>query len=411
MSSRTNFWIVIIALNGAIWLAFVRTANTRSVLHGSSQANPTDSRLEARPKPIRPIVIRTNAFDWGQLEAEDYRTYITRLRDIGCPEETIRDIIIADLQKLMAPRVQQIDGPKEPARYWKPQRKELVPALASLQKLEQKQELDFEQREIVRELLGIDLAAERNRAKGETDFYEERLGFLLPEKSSRVRMIMERANREEVFLREKSWLENDTLTPDEKKQLREIEKRKDVEIASLLSPDEREQYNLWFSPSAYKVREGFLTLEPTEDEFLALYRIQREFDEQWQDVEPASLSPEQKAKFEQSRFKAEQMIRDHLGPERYEQYQRSRDPDFQQLRAAAAEFALPAGAASDVYSFKQVLLEERTRVKQNATLSSAQKEQILLALSQETEGAIIQVMGPKAYRYYLRTGSGRWIRE
>src|SRR5437867_256418 len=33
-------------------------------------------------------------FDWRMVESEDYKKYIANLRYIGCPEETIRDIII-----------------------------------------------------------------------------------------------------------------------------------------------------------------------------------------------------------------------------------------------------------------------------------------------------------------------------
>ena len=36
-------------------------------------------------------------FRWSQLEAGDYPTYIANLRAIGCPEETIRDLITADV--------------------------------------------------------------------------------------------------------------------------------------------------------------------------------------------------------------------------------------------------------------------------------------------------------------------------
>ena len=30
-------------------------------------------------------LVATNDFRWSQLESEDYRAYITRLRSIGCP--------------------------------------------------------------------------------------------------------------------------------------------------------------------------------------------------------------------------------------------------------------------------------------------------------------------------------------
>src|SRR6267143_4470910 len=39
------------------------------------------------------------AFHWRQIESSDYKTYIANLRAVGCPEQTIRDIIIADVTK------------------------------------------------------------------------------------------------------------------------------------------------------------------------------------------------------------------------------------------------------------------------------------------------------------------------
>src|SRR5690349_901682 len=63
------------------------------------QTRPADPAAEPQvPEPQ--ILTVTNQITWDQLESEDYRTYITRLRTINCPEQTIRDIIIADLDKL-----------------------------------------------------------------------------------------------------------------------------------------------------------------------------------------------------------------------------------------------------------------------------------------------------------------------
>src|SRR5258706_4848906 len=67
----------------------------------------------------------TNEFHWGQLESEDYRAYIARLRSIGCPEQTIRDIIIADLDKLFAPQVSLASGHRKNLKYWEPEEEEL----------------------------------------------------------------------------------------------------------------------------------------------------------------------------------------------------------------------------------------------------------------------------------------------
>jgi hypothetical protein len=407
MNRRTAFWILLVAANAAMWFVFLRKQSI-----AKSQPPKTvvvTNRLSAAGAASPVTVIRTNAFDWAQLESEDYRTYITRLRSIGCPEQTIRDIVIADLEKMMAARVQQIEGHKEPPKYWKPDRKELVRTADTLDKMARKQEVDFEKREVIRDLLGIDLAAERSRNQGETDFYEERLSFLSPDQRTRVRIIMERANRAEVALREKSWLENDELTAEERKQLAEIQKGKEKEIASLLTSQELEQYNLWFSPSAYRVRDSFFAMEPSEDDFLAVYQIQRGFDEKWQDVEPANLTPIERQEYEQAQKDYEAAIHEYLGEDRYTQYQQSRDSDFQQLQAAAAQFGLNLGVASEVYGFKKVLEEERSRVGQMPGLTKEQRDRVSAALAEEAERSIIEVMGPKAYRYYLRSGAGKWI--
>ena len=408
MNQRFGLVILLLAFNTAMWFVFVGKnpkAKTPTILPAPA---PNPAVTFAKPAPAPVVVVRTNEFSWDQLEAEDYRTYIDRLRSIGCPEQTIRDIVIADLEKLMAPRVREIDGRKEPPRYWKPDRKELIRTLETLDKSGQKQEVDFEKREIIRELLGVDLAAERSKATGEADFYEERLGFLPVEKRSRIRMIMERTNREEIALREKSWLENDELTPEERQQLRDLAVRKEREVAALLSPEELEQYNLWFSDSAYKVRDSFFAMEPSEEDFLAIYKLQREFDSEWAGKDVNGMEA---TRYENAHRQYEQEIREYLGEERYAEYRRSRDDDFQQLQAAAVQFGLNTGVASEVYGYKKVLAEERERVQQMTGLTVAQRDRIFQALAEEAERAVIEVMGPKPYRYYIRSGAGKWITQ
>lgn len=48
------------------------------------------------------------AMRWAQLEAADYTVYISNLRKFGCPPETIRDIIIGDVESLFAEKRKEI---------------------------------------------------------------------------------------------------------------------------------------------------------------------------------------------------------------------------------------------------------------------------------------------------------------
>src|SRR5580693_6929888 len=61
-----------------------------------------DASNSAANRPRTQFVVRKQFFNWSQVESPDYPVYIARLREIGCPEETIRDIVIADVNKLYA---------------------------------------------------------------------------------------------------------------------------------------------------------------------------------------------------------------------------------------------------------------------------------------------------------------------
>src|SRR5688500_5525810 len=115
MNQRLLLIVVLLAFNTAMWLAFVGKRPDAKVHPGlKPPPRPLAQPSKAVPTPV--VVIRTNAFNWVQLEAEDYRTYIARLRSMGCLEHTISDIVMPDLEKVVAPRVQQIEGHKEPTK-------------------------------------------------------------------------------------------------------------------------------------------------------------------------------------------------------------------------------------------------------------------------------------------------------
>ena len=57
----------------------------------------------AAPSPTpQPTAPAPAPLTWQAIEADDYPTYIANLRKIGCPEETIQDIIKADVKSLCA---------------------------------------------------------------------------------------------------------------------------------------------------------------------------------------------------------------------------------------------------------------------------------------------------------------------
>src|ERR1041385_3892785 len=95
------------------------------------------------------ILVRKQFFSWQQVESDDYPTYITNLRDIGCPEQTIRDIIIADVNALYArKRALEIVTPE--SQWWRTEPDTNILAAATAKS----RELDQERRDLLARLLG-----------------------------------------------------------------------------------------------------------------------------------------------------------------------------------------------------------------------------------------------------------------
>jgi hypothetical protein len=83
---------------------------------------PASAPLVESPKPLLSSALpATTAPDpsprpplaWSDLESADYPTYIRNLRGIGCPEETIRDIITADVAALYLIRRQELSADRQ----------------------------------------------------------------------------------------------------------------------------------------------------------------------------------------------------------------------------------------------------------------------------------------------------------
>ena len=93
--------------------------------------------------PAPPPVVQP--FRWSQLESADYQTYIANLRAIGCPEQTVGDIIRANLDNLYAPKRRELEAQQKLA----PFQPQTLKTLA-----DEKQNLATEESTLVAELLG-----------------------------------------------------------------------------------------------------------------------------------------------------------------------------------------------------------------------------------------------------------------
>lgn len=81
-----------LAMSPAWWLVGSGAADPPGGMAPRAMTAPTVDAAAVRP-PGTPCF----APHWGDLESSDYPTYVRNLRAFGCPEPTLRDIVIADL--------------------------------------------------------------------------------------------------------------------------------------------------------------------------------------------------------------------------------------------------------------------------------------------------------------------------
>jgi hypothetical protein len=355
------------------------------------------------------VSVVTNEFDWRQLESEDYKTYIARLRSIGCPEQTIRDIIISDLDKLMAPTMQAIYGRKKNVNYWESEEEELANNQDHREWARQEREVDRKKREILKELMGADLTRERLKQKGYEDYYERRLAFLPEEKRGDVRAILEKYEDQEKEIRDKELEDGETLTAADRAQLRQLREQREGELAATLSPTERQWYDLWLSPSANAARYAMYGMNATEQEFLGVFQLRKGFDTQWNPEEVDWNNDQQVAAYQQARESLEGQIRQQLGDQRYLDYKRGEDPDFHQLNAAVSRYKLDRSKAVEAYEIKRAVTQTIAAIRTDPNLPPAQAEEAVKSVRGETEFALRQILGNAAYRHFQQRAGANWF--
>jgi hypothetical protein len=415
MRIRLNAFLLLVnvaVLATGTYIFFIRQPQPVAIVDdelAEEQAAPTETPAEESVVVVTSDVV-TNRMAWGQLESEDYRDYIARLREIGCPEQTIRDIIIADLDKLFAPRAQGLQGRRTGLKYWHPEEEELANNLDQRELARQERAIEKEKRLALQELLGVDLVRERLRQQGQNDYYERRLGFLPEEKRGPLRQLLEDFDeREQAIWRKQD--DGELLGPADKAELRKLREERDAQVASSLSPEEAQQFELWMSPTANAVRRSIYGMEASEQEFLTIYNLRQGFDQAWGNVDVDLLGDQQRAEYDQAQSQLDAQLRNKLGERRYADLKRGDDPDFHHLNAVVSRYGLPRQKAAEVYELKRAIQAMRDAVRNDSRLAAEQKQRTIEEMNAETQRTAQSLLGEKAFTSYLRRGQGEWLRN
>jgi LysM repeat protein len=383
-------WRVLLILsllaNVALAAGFIISARRATAPANTASLEDTNSAVVKTN-----VVVRRQFLSWSHVESPDYPTYVANLRNIGCPEQTIRDIIIADVNTLYARRqATEILTPQQ--EWWRSQPDPEVIRLAAKKLVA----LDIERRALLTKLLGTDweggdLASLPRPSHPGIALDGAILGALPAETKQAVANISSRAeDRMQSYLEQMRSAGKDP-DPAEMSRLREQTR---TELAGVLSPAQLEEYLLRYSQTSNNLRADLGKMKyfnATPDEFRAIFRATDSLDQQIQQLGSATdpITVAQRNSLQQQRDGALKLA---LGQDRYLQFEKLQDPLYQQAMATAIQGGDPT-TADAIYGVNLAAQNDQNNIQSNTNLTDSQKAIALKQLSLDQLKAATEVSG------------------
>ena len=346
-----------------------------------------------------PAVAASLPFSWRMIESADYRQYLTNLRAAGCPERLIRDIIVADIEKLYARKVGKMESTPMVFDPWVgADRRQAAGRAREAARLD----LDAEKRALIKELLGYEWDSQSNELWRREGMFGVLLGFLSDEQGPQILALSEKYTG--LAERVKREAEN-ILIDEDKARLREISDNMTADISRLISPaafdelDMRVQlFGFMFGKEIHL--EG-VTISGAEAR--EVMRYSKSIKDVLRDeiIGDKSVSAE-----EEDRRKAvfEKQLAQLLGPARYADYQRAQDGNFRTAFDFTQEHNLPKTGAIKVHDALSAAQEQVNQIKQDKSLSRDERAAALEVLKAVTANTLSSALGA-SYPEYIKENS------
>lgn len=352
------------------------------------------------------VVVVGVPFDWAQLESADYHEYAANLRAIGCPEPTVRDILIADVNDLFTPRVKalvdEVNG-----RFW-----ELILRPDAFEKMvgekhSQLQALEEERDEIFTALFGETNPRSAERQAGsavERRAQWERIADFLPEEK-RAQFV---SAQEEL---ERAWTDF-SRTPgltgiQQQIKRKELEVTLDQSLRAELTGEEYSELRLRQSPAA-GLRDRLVGLDLSEETVRAV--ANRQFANAEAQAALSPNDPDFKSRTAQLQQQADAQTRTLLGAENYAALQRATDGRYEPIYRVTQRLGLSAATAALAYDIRQQAEAAAHRVQTDASLAMEARQAQLQAIGAETRQSLSAAFGTKGMAAYEHLDGG-WMKQ
>ena len=293
-------------------------------------------------------------------------------------------------------------GPKKKFEFWKPGA--MMGAAVDPERTEKERALNKEKRTLLTELLGSAPDEKPDILAGAAGQLEAMFDFLPADKRSKVFEAMQ-----DMQTKMQKAMKGGSPDPED---IRKAMKESETALAAILTPEEMLDYNLRFSMTANMMRMQLAGFEPTEQEFLELFKQRKAYDDEFGTggMGTQNLKGEEKEKQKAAEQKLNDQIKAQLGEERYAEYKRAQDYAFQTMYRAADRANLGKDVAVKAYDMKKVAEDQAKKVRADKSLSAEQRNAALKAIRTETESSIRTVFGEKGFESYEKQNGTYWLR-
>jgi len=403
---RSGLTLVLsLALTGALLVMNVALHRTRQAAPGPEadrKVTVTTKRLVRNLPPPPAAVAPTNPppFHWSALESPDYATYAANLRAVGCPERTLRDILLPDIEKLYADRKAELaDGPED--RFWETADQRDARQRARDARL---RALELEKRALIRQLLGADwnfAALKELRSESlASGIAEVLLGFTDVAKTDYL------FTTHQMFERDAQALQTATegiLLDEDLPKLHALRDGFEATLARGLAPAEVEELRLRLAAlegmehlqrrngvavTGAELREIAKLRADTHDMLAKALNLDDE-------LYPAELRAKGEAAFAE-------LLRRFLGAERFADVERAKDQLFRELFQSTDQQGVSKAALVQAYEARRAAEEQARQVRADAQLSTEERTLLLAALRAQTSQALARSLGPVGFGSYLK---------
>ena len=348
---------------------------------------------------------------WRDFQVADLKEFIRRLRAVDCPESTIEDLVIAEVNRRYAPKLRAL-WPEDVVQndYWKPYQQANDPAKVKKNRehMRQQQALQKEKTALLVELFGVDIEKQRLKEEGidnESWIPNRNLSFLPESKRDAVQQYLDdyQDKEQDFYARVRGGWDADARA-----EQKRLEQEKLAGLAQFLTPEELREFELRNSQTASQLASDLHGVSLTREQYEALFDIRKKYGDSIYNWSDAANDPDTVKQIEQNKKNMQADIASALGADKGLEMERAQDYSYQQLARLAKRNDLPPDTASKIYDFKQAAEKATQDLRSNSGLTPEQQQAALAQIRAETEQSIKTALGDKLYKRYLNNG-GWWL--